>query len=85
MRILNKYHGNIPFDAIYIGRGSKWGNPFIIGRDGTREEVIEKYCYWILEQPHLLAALDELKGHDLVCFCFPKMCHGFVLRELVNE
>ncbi len=83
MKVLNKHHGNIPSGAIYIGRGSKWGNPFIIGRDGTRENVVEKYRNWII---HSDLALDvwELKGHDLVCYCSPKSCHGDVLIELVE-
>jgi len=72
-------------DGVYIGRPSKWGNPFQIGRDGTRDEVIEKYRQWILTQPELLAALPELKGKTLGCFCSPKKCHGDVLVELIGE
>jgi hypothetical protein len=33
---------------VYVGRPSKWGNPFVIGRDGSREEVIAKYRAWIV-------------------------------------
>jgi len=69
---------------IYIGRPSKWGNPFTIGRDGTREQVIEKYRRWIMTQPELLAALPELKGRVLGCWCKPKACHGDVLAELAD-
>ncbi len=69
---------------IYIGRPSKWGNPFRIGRDGTREQVIEKYRQWIKEQPELLAALPELKDKTLGCWCKPKACHGDVLAELAD-
>lgn len=47
---------------IYIGRPSKWGNPFIIGRDGTREEVVAKYEAWLTGRPELMAALPELRG-----------------------
>jgi hypothetical protein len=32
---------------VYCGRGSKWGNPFVIGRDGNREDVIRKYKEWV--------------------------------------
>ncbi|TIL97281.1 MAG: DUF4326 domain-containing protein, partial [Mesorhizobium sp.] len=60
---------------VYIGRPSKWGNPFVIGRDGSREEVIEKYRAWLASQPELLDALDELGGRDLVCWCAPQGCH----------
>ena len=70
---------------IYIGRGSKWGNKFVIGKDGDREEVIKKYREWILSNKELLGSLHELKGKVLGCFCKPKACHGDVLVELVNE
>ena len=54
-----------PFN-IYIGRPSKWGNPFVIGRDGNREQVIEKYRAYILGNQALLAAAkSELKGKVL--------------------
>ena len=69
---------------VYIGRGSKWGNPFKIGKDGTRAEVIEKYLYYILAQPHLLEALHELEGKRLGCYCKPLACHGDVLIELLK-
>jgi len=70
---------------VYIGRPSKWGNPFVIGPDGDRDEVISKYRYWIEDRPELLAALSELKGKRLVCYCAPKPCHGDVLAELADE
>lgn len=73
-----------PYD-VYIGRPSKWGNPFAIGKDGTREEVIKKYREWILGQPNLLKALPELRGQILGCWCKPQACHGDVLVELVRR
>jgi len=75
-----------PFD-IYIGRPTKWGNPFIIGQNGTREEVVAKYREWITlgDGKHLLKDLHELKGKVLGCWCAPKLCHGNVLVELANE
>ena len=84
-RILNRHKDNIPQDAVYIGRGSPWGNPFVIGKDGTRSEVVQKYYEWILQNEELLSRLDELKGKDLVCFCSPQLCHGNVLLDLVNQ
>ena len=45
---------------VYIGRPSQWGNPFQIGRDGTRAQVIARYERWLEEHPELLAALPEL-------------------------
>ena len=44
---------------VYIGRPSKWGNPFVVGKDGTREEVIGKYKKWIKNQAHLTTSLSE--------------------------
>lgn len=69
---------------VYIGRPSKWGNPFVIGRDGDRHEVIMKYLDWLQTQPALLEALPELKGKRLGCSCKPAECHGDILAELVN-
>lgn len=70
---------------VYIGRPSKWGNPYSIGKDGTREEVIEKYYLYLLERPELMAALPELKDKVLGCWCSPKACHGDVLIELAKK
>lgn len=70
---------------VYIGRPSKWGNPFEIGRDGTRAEVIAKYSEWVLTQPALMAALGELRGKTLGCWCSPRACHGDVLVALANK
>lgn len=66
---------------MYVGRPSKWGNPFVIGRDGTRDEVISKY-----EQYLLSSDLDpkELKGLKLGCWCKPAACHADVLARYAN-
>ncbi len=80
--VVNKYRDS--YD-VYIGRGSKWGNPFKIGIDGTREDVIEQYRDWIQTQPHLLNSLEELRGKTLGCFCSPQACHGDILVELLNN
>jgi hypothetical protein len=71
---------------VYVGRGrgSPWGNPFQIGRDGTRLEVIAKYREWLGRQPALLARLPELRGKVLGCWCSPRPCHAEVLAELAN-
>ncbi len=70
---------------VYIGRPSKWGNPFTIGKDGTREEVIEKYRKYILSNKELMKLLPELKGKVLGCWCSPNKCHGDVLIELIEN
>ena len=73
-----------PFD-VYIGRGSLWGNPFIIGTHGTRDEVIKKYEEYLLKNDDLIVSLKKLKGKRLGCFCAPKKCHGDVLIKYINE
>lgn len=70
---------------IYIGRPSKWGNPFIIGKDGDRNEVIKKYKEWILTQKELIDSLYELQNKTLGCWCAPNACHGDVLIELSKD
>lgn len=82
-RVLNKRLHGLPPGACYIGRPSLFGNPFVIGRDGTRAEVVEKYRHWLWQQmrqnPEMLRRVAGLAGRDLVCWCSPKPCHGDVL------
>ncbi|HEY2617602.1 MAG TPA: DUF4326 domain-containing protein, partial [Acetobacteraceae bacterium] len=47
-------------NAVYIDRPSIWGNPFVIGTNGTRAEVVATYEHWLLGQPHLMAQFDRL-------------------------
>lgn len=69
---------------VRIDRATKWGNPFIIGLDGDRTEVILKYREWVLKQPRLMESLHELKGRALGCWCSPADCHGRILAELAE-
>lgn len=65
---------------MYIGRPSGWGNPFVIGRDGDREQVCRKYDYYLRDclgdGTLLMQDLAQLHGKDLVCHCAPMQCHG---------
>lgn len=72
---------------VYIGRPSKWGNPFVVGRDGKRGECVDLYRDWILNGrgKYLLNDLHELRGKVLGCYCKPNKCHGDVLAELANK
>lgn len=69
---------------VYVGRPTRWGNPFVIGRDGSRAQVIAKYEAWLREQPELMDALSELRGKVLACWCAPQPCHADVLVRLAN-
>lgn len=83
-RVLNQR--DKPKTGVYVGRPSKFGNPFEIGKDGTRTEVIQKYERWFSTQPALIeAAKTELRGQNLICWCAPKACHATILLHLANE
>lgn len=82
-----------PYD-VYIGRPSKWGNPFSHQpgtkakyKTKTRREAIQKHKEWITEGEgkHLLEDIHELKGKILGCWCHNKACHGDILVKLANE
>jgi hypothetical protein len=63
---------------VYVGRNpkslppSKWGNPFVVGTHGARGECIALYEGWLRENAALFAALDELRGLVLGCWCAPR-------------
>lgn len=84
-KVYNKRDKDYPKDAVYVGRPSKWGNPYIIGKDGTREECINKYRMDFLEDHDKEQIIHELKGKDLVCWCAPEACHADVLLEIAND
>ena len=84
-RVYSKRDKRVPEQAVYVGRPTKFGNPFEIGVDGTRSEVIRKYKAWLRTQPELIAAIrKELAGKDLVCWCAPKACHADVILQVAN-
>lgn len=72
---------------VYIGRGSKWGNPYAIGFSGDRDEVIRKYKYDFERDFFKFSKEDvlELKGKALGCHCKPAPCHGDVLADYLNS
>ena len=84
-KVLNKRNVSYKDQGVYIGRGSKWGNPFIIGVHGNRSDVIEKYEKYIAGNAELLSKLNELKGKNLICYCAPLACHGDLLLKLANS
>ena len=79
--IYNKHHRNAPAEAVYIGRGSPWGNPFVIGADGDRDEVCDRF------EREVLPTLDieRLRGRPMVCFCAPSRCHGDSILKALNR
>ncbi|GIQ79997.1 protein of unknown function [Kipferlia bialata] len=85
---------NMRSNTVYIGRdmskhvpgavGSKWGNPFSVKEYG-REGCIAKYEEYLRSRPDLMAALPELDGMELGCWCHPQGCHGDVLCKVLKE
>ena len=73
----------MPDNTVYVGRGTIWGNPFVRGIAGNREEVVRKYRFYLerilKENPYFLRPLE---GKDLACWCpLDKVCHADVLLE----
>lgn len=80
--------------VVYVGRPTALGNPFAVGIDGTRDEVVEDYAGWLQdklddpdpnEQQQMFAELIiAARTHDVLalqCWCAPQACHADVLRE----
>ncbi|XUM19820.1 DUF4326 domain-containing protein [Bradyrhizobium oligotrophicum S58] len=79
-RVYNKHHKDVPDDAVYIGRGCPWGNRFVIGEHGDRDQVCNRFdCEQLPEMD-----VSSLAGQDLVCFCAPHRCHGDSILLKVN-
>lgn len=97
MKVWNKRDRNVPADAVYVGRPTKWGNPFS-HKPGTRarylvatrDEAVEAYERALLAKferdPSAHDRLRaELGGKDLVCWCAPLRCHADVLLKYANN
>lgn len=69
---------------VYGGRPGALGNPFVVGRDGTREQVIARFEEHLLVTPALLALLPDLRGKIIGCWCAPRPCHCDVLAWYAN-
>jgi len=90
MKVWNKRDPNCPKEAVYVGRPSKWGNPYKINGSGVekidRAKAISLYRQWLecrlVVEPTFL---EPLRGKDLVCWCAPKPCHADALLELANK
>lgn len=88
-RVLNRKN-LLAKNAVYVGRPTKWGNKHKIGRcdcgkNHDRREAVAAFEADLDANPRLLAALPELRGHDLVCWCAPQMCHADVLLRRANQ
>ena len=69
-------------------KDSIWANPFKIGRDGSRDEVLNKYKIYItnkLKDKNMLNELLKLKNKNLGCWCKPDQCHSDILLNIINN
>lgn len=89
-RVLNKYRDEIPAGAVSIMRPGPWGNPYKIGRDGDRAEVLAKYRALLRGRldnstrfRREFLALADVPA--LVCCCKPAACHGDVMVEMLAK
>ncbi len=79
---------------VYVGRdmtryvngavGSKWGNPFSVGKYG-RDECFKKFTEYVRANHELMNSIHELDGKILGCWCYPEKCHSEILLKLVEE
>lgn len=87
--VLNKAdypRGGLPPNSTYIGRGTFTGNPYRIGVDGTRDQVIDRFIADRQNDESFLAEVrSKLKGRHLVCHCAPERCHGDWLICVANS
>jgi hypothetical protein len=80
MKVWNKRDPNRPRDAVYVGRGTPWGNPFVMFTERQRNMVCDDF------EREVLPTLDvsALRGKDLVCWCAPKRCHADGILRKAN-
>jgi len=72
--------------TLYIGRPTVWGNPFVIGKDGNREEVIKKYEEYARNNKSLMRLISVLHEDIILgCWCAPEACHGDIIIKLWKE
>ena len=85
MQVFNKRNA-VPAGAVYVGRPTKFGNPFFMANESKRDEVCDKFETFILASPELIAAVKaELRGKNLVCWCSPARCHADTLLRIANS
>lgn len=70
---------------VYVGRPTKWGNPFHMENESERDDVCERYMLYLTHSHELLKDLPSLRGKRLACWCAPKRCHAETLAALANR
>lgn len=86
--VVNKRRANNSPDAVYVGRGTPFGNPYVIGTHGDRAQVIERFRAHfhrkLRQYPSFRKRVEALRGKTLVCHCKPLACHADVIKEWLD-
>jgi hypothetical protein len=77
----DKHRNPPPRGAVYCGRGTPYGNPYIAGQHGSRDTVIDKFEKFVL--PDL--DVSRLRGKHLLCWCKPLRCHCDSILQKAND
>ena len=86
IQLMRKKGWKKPPNTRYVGRPTKWGNPFNL-KEYDLETSLRLYAEWLdkklAEDPTFL---DELKGMDLACWCKPtEACHADIIIRKIDE
>lgn len=85
-KVWNVRQAGLPKDVVYVGRPTMFGNPYVIGQHGNREQVIEKHRIRLMADPAMIARVRRmLKGKHLACHCAPQACHADTLLAIANS
>jgi hypothetical protein len=72
--------------AVRVDRGTRYGNPFVLGEDGDRDEVCDAYrLHYLPHKPSIAERAGDLVGKVLICHCYPERCHAEYLVKLARE
>jgi len=90
VRVVSRRSSGVPAGSVYVGRPTIYGNPFRIGLDGTREEVIEKYRDYFygrlkIDEKFRVAVSKLENAESLCCWCAPLPCHADVIAKYLEE
>jgi len=93
VRVVNG--GRFVPQAVYVGRPTRWGNPFRVREAGSHAEAVRRYEAYFrerLKHPKFREALEALYGRlrrtgtlTLSCHCAPRPCHGEVIARWLAE
>lgn len=83
--LLNRFRVGLMPGTVYIGRPTKWGNPYLVS-DVGREAAVSMFRIMLVQNTRFQAEIREkLSGKNLLCWCAPRLCHGHLLLHVANS